>query len=254
MKSLFCPECHRRDFLLKAAAGSAAFFTAGGAFAEALTQTPKMTEGPFYPDKLPLDTDNDLLIINDGVTPSIGEITHLHGKLTDLKGNPVPNARIEIWQVDAKGAYIHSRSGGLTGEKRDNNFQGFGRFATSRNGEYYFRTIKPVIYPGRTPHIHVAVYRGNDRMLTTQIFIKGNENNEGDSLIRRLGDSSELLMVDFKPIPGSKAGELSAEFNIIIGATPEEKEVRRKRGPRPPRRQGLRHADRNFVSKILQLR
>lgn len=232
MKTKFCPECHRRDFLLKVAAGSAALFTTKGAFAKALTRTPRMTEGPFYPDKLPLDTDNDLIIINDEITPAIGEITHLYGKVTDIKGDPIPNARVEIWQVDAKGEYIHSRSGGLTGDKRDNNFQGFGRFVTSSSGEYYFRTIKPVIYPGRTPHIHVAVYQNNKRMLTTQAFIKGDKHNGGDFLIKRLGESAEMLMVDFKPLTGSKTGELSAEFNIIIGATPEEKQ---KRGPRPPK-------------------
>lgn len=229
MKPYFCPECHRRDFLLKAAAGSAAFFTTGGAFAEALSKTPRMTEGPFYPDHLPLDTDNDLLVINDGITPAIGEITHLHGTVTDLKGNPVPNARVEIWQVDGKGAYIHSRDGGLTGPKRDNNFQGFGRFVTSRSGEYYFRTIKPVRYPGRTPHIHVAVYRGNERMLTTQTFVKGEKQNETDGLIRRLGEAAGLLMADFKPVPNSETGELSAKFDIVIGSTPEEQETRRRR-------------------------
>ena len=100
MTNFSCPECHRRDFLRRAALGSAAFFTAPGAFAEALTATPSMTEGPFYPDKFPLDTDNDLLRINDAITPAVGAVTHLHGKVTDVKGNPVSHARVEIWQVD----------------------------------------------------------------------------------------------------------------------------------------------------------
>jgi protocatechuate 3,4-dioxygenase beta subunit len=202
--------------------GSAALFTSPGAFAELLSVTPSMTEGPFYPDKLPLDTDNDLLRINDSITPGVGEVTHLYGKVTDVKGNAVPNARVEIWQVDHKGAYIHSRDGGLTGPKRDDHFQGFGRFMTGRDGKYYFRTIKPVPYPGRTPHIHVAVYRHNERALTTQCFVSGDERNAKDGLIRRLGASANALMVDFKPIAKSKAGELSAEFNIVIGQTPDD--------------------------------
>ena len=53
-----------------AGALGAAAFTVPGAFAEALTQTPKMAEGPFYPDKLPLDTDNDLIVVNDSLNPS----------------------------------------------------------------------------------------------------------------------------------------------------------------------------------------
>ncbi|MEJ6580999.1 MAG: protocatechuate 3,4-dioxygenase [Akkermansiaceae bacterium] len=222
MSQIICPDCYRRDFLKKTVLGSAALFTAPGAFAELLTATPAMMEGPFYPDKLPLDTDNDLLRINDAITPGIGEITHLHGRVTDVKGNPVPNARVEIWQVDGKGAYIHSKDGGLTGPKRDANFQGFGRFMTARDGRYYFRTIKPVVYPGRTPHIHVAVYREDKRALTTQCFIEGDEHNAKDGLIKRMGEPAKHLMVKFMPMPDSRTGELSAEFNIILGLTPDD--------------------------------
>ena len=116
---------------------------------------PQQTEGPFYPDKLPLDTDNDLLIINDAITPAVGEVTHLSGRILDAKGDPVRNAVVEIWQGDNNGAYLHT--GTSNGDKRDTNFQGFGRFLTGSTGEYYFRTIKPVPYPGRTPHIHFKV-------------------------------------------------------------------------------------------------
>lgn len=222
MNHLSSLDPHRRDFLRKAMAGSAAFFTAPGAFAEALTATPPMTEGPFYPDKFPLDTDNDLLRINDRITPAVGSVTYLHGKVTDLKGNPVPHARVEIWQVDNKGSYIHSRDGGLKGPKRDDNFQGFGRFMTGRDGSYYFRTIKPVAYGPRTPHIHVAVYRKDKRILTTQCFIDGHQGNKKDGLIRRMGEPVKHLMVKFLPVPNSKTGELSAEFNIILGTTPDD--------------------------------
>src|SRR5688572_13858574 len=117
----------RRRFLNTLAA-SAAFFTTAGAYAEELTRTPRQTEGPFYPDKLPLDTDNDLLIINDTITPAVGEVTHLTGRVLDAKGNPIRNAFIEIWQVDNAGAYLHG--GSDNGGKRDKNFQGYGRFLT----------------------------------------------------------------------------------------------------------------------------
>lgn len=167
-------------------AGSAAFFTTKGAFAEALTRTPRQTEGPFYPDHLPLDTDNDLIFINDATTPAVGEITHLHGTVRDAKGNPVPNAVVEIWQVDSNAKYIHSRDRGLDGPERDSHFQGFGRFLTNRKGEYYFRTIKPVPYPGRTPHIHMAIYQDSaHRLLTTQCYVKGEAQNESDGVLRR---------------------------------------------------------------------
>src|SRR5688572_27907152 len=118
----------RRRFLagLGLAAG---FFAVPGAFAEELTRTPAQTEGPFYPDKLPLDTDNDLLDINEGVTPALGDVTHLTGRVLDARGEPMRNAVVEIWQCDNAGVYLHSRSGGNV-EKKDKNFQGFGRFLT----------------------------------------------------------------------------------------------------------------------------
>src|SRR5688500_19669265 len=102
----------RRRFMNRFALGAAAISASGlfipGAFAEELTRTPAQTEGPFYPDKLPLDTDNDLLVLNDAITPAVGEVTHLTGRILDAKGEPVRNAVVEIWQCDANGAYLHS--------------------------------------------------------------------------------------------------------------------------------------------------
>ncbi len=211
----------RRE-ILRGIAFSAAFFTVPGAFADELTRTPAQTEGPFYPDKLPLDTDNDLLVINDGITPAVGDITHLSGKILDAKGNPVRNAVVEIWQVDKHGAYLHS--GTDNADKKDKNFQGFGRFLTGSTGEYYFRTIKPVPYPGRTPHIHFAVkMKGRDKF-TTQCYIKGEkERNERDFLWRGVRDEKQRdsITVDFAPIKESKIGELAAKFDIVLGVTPE---------------------------------
>lgn len=210
----------RREFV-RGVMAAGAFAAAPGAFAEALTLTPEMTEGPFYPDKLPRDTDNDLLIINDGMTTDIGEITHLTGKVLDADGKPVRNAVVEIWQVDGNGVYLHSRS---AGEKRDANFQGYGRFLTGPNGAYYFRTVKPVPYPGRTPHIHFAINRGGKRVLTTQCYIKGEKQNERDGVLRGIRDEKQLasVMVDFKPLKGSELGELRAKFDIVLGETPEQ--------------------------------
>src|SRR6266705_6693350 len=99
---------NRRRFLRGLGLG-AALFTVPGAFAEELVRTPRQTEGPFYPDHLPRDTDNDLIIVNDGLTPAVGEITHLSGRILDLKGAPIRNALGEIWQVDNNGVYLHSK-------------------------------------------------------------------------------------------------------------------------------------------------
>src|SRR5438270_1002467 len=214
----------RRGFLGTVALGAAAFSTRG-LFAEELTRikTPRQTEGPFYPDKLPLDTDNDLLIVNDTITPAVGEVTHLTGKVVDVRGNPVKNAVVEIWQCDANGVYLHTRDSGPKKDKQDKHFQGFGRFATSSTGEYYFRTIKPVPYPGRTPHIHFKVKRGGKELLTTQCYIKGFAGNDKDGVYRGLKDAKqrEAVTVAFEPLKESKAGELQAKFEIVLGWTPE---------------------------------
>jgi protocatechuate 3,4-dioxygenase, beta subunit len=222
MPSLFCPD--RRQFdrrlFLGTAASSLAWFTQPGLFAEELALTPRQTEGPFFPDKLPLDTDNDLLILNDRITPAVGEITHLTGRVLDRRGNPLRNVVVEIWQCDQHGAYLHS--GTSNAERRDKNFQGFGRFLTSSTGEYYFRTIKPVPYPGRTPHIHYKIRRGDQELLTTQCYVQGHAGNDRDGIYRRLeAEARKLLTVDFTPLPDSKIGELAARFDLVVGMTPE---------------------------------
>jgi len=203
-----------------------------GLFAEELTRTPRQTEGPFYPDKLPLDTDNDLLIINDSITSAVGEVTHLFGRILDDKGNPIKNAVMEIWQCDANQVYIHTRDSGSKKDQQDKNFQGFGRFITGSSGEYYFRTLKPVPYPGRlAPHIHFKIKKGNKELLTSQIFINGHPNNQRDDVFLELRDpiDRELVLVDFKPVKESTMGELSANFDIVVGLTPEDRTEERRR-------------------------
>lgn len=210
---------NRRRFVRNLGLG-AALFTVPGLFAEELMRTPRQTEGPFYPDHLPLDTDNDLIIVNDGATPALGDITHLSGRILDARGEPIRNALVEIWQVDSKGVYLHSRSNDHN--QRDKNFQGFGRFLTGSTGEYYFRTIKPVPYPGRTPHIHFALKMKGREKWTTQCYIKGEPLNEKDGVYKDIADpkARAAVTIDFAPIKGSKIGELAARFDIVTGFTP----------------------------------
>ncbi len=218
----------RRRFMTALSAG---FFLTPGLFAEELMKTPALTEGPFYPDKLPLDTDNDLIIIKDSTTPAVGEITHLSGRILDRNGNPLKDLLIEIWQCDAKAVYLHSAENGREGAKRDKNFQGFGRFTTNTKGEYRFRTIKPIPYPGRpAPHIHYKIKKGDRELLTSQIFIRGHAGNLRDGIFRDNRDiiDRELTMADFKPVKDSKIGEFSARFDIVLGRTPDERELKSK--------------------------
>lgn len=210
------PSLPRRSFL-----STVPFFTIPGLMAETLTLTPKQTEGPFYPDKMPLDTDNDLIVINDALTPAVGTIAYLSGTVTDSKGNPLRNTLVEIWQVDNNGIYLHTRGGNR--QKWDSNFQGYGRFLTDSKGRYFFRTLKPSPYSGRTPHIHMAVSAKGQRKLTTQCYIKGEPRNENDFILKRIKDSRarNSLVISFNKIAGSKVGEVGAQFDIVLGWTPE---------------------------------
>src|SRR3954466_2459117 len=119
MNHVNCSICSRRVFLGGTAVGVAAYL-APGAFAEELLRTPAQTEGPFYPDHLPLDTDNDLITLNDSLTPAVGEITYVSGRILDASGQPVRGALVEIWQCDNNGAYLHTKTG--NNDKRDKNF------------------------------------------------------------------------------------------------------------------------------------
>ncbi len=238
------PGSTNRRRLLKSGTAAAALFTVPGLFAEELL-TASLTEGPFYPDKLPLDTDNDLLILNDAITPGVGEITHLTGKVVSASGEPIRNAFVEIWQVDHTGSYLHKD--GRNPKGNDANFQGYGRFLTDAKGEYYFRTIKPVRYEigsgnYRAPHIHVAVSLNGQRILTTQILIKGDPDNDQDGVLKSVRDlkQRETLLADFKPLPNSKIGELTARFEIAIGHTLVEGDDGKIRGgiARPGSRRG----------------
>lgn len=204
--------------------GMAALFERG-AFAEQLAATPAMTEGPFYPDKLPLDKDNDLIIVGDHTTPAVGEITHLTGRILDADGAPIKGAEIEIWQCDANQVYLNSRDSVPKAKQQDKNFQGYGRFAASSKGEYRFRTIKPVPYPGRPAgHIHFKVSKNGRELLTSQIFVAGFPGNQNDGIYRSVSDplDRELIQTEFKPIAESKIGELAARFDIVIGRTPAD--------------------------------
>ena len=179
--------------------------------------TPRQPAGPFYPPELPLDDDNDLTRVagRDGV--AAGRLTELSGRLLDLNGRPLADARIEIWQCDANGRYRHP------GDRRrvapDENFQGHGRTVTDSAGRYRFRTIRPVPYPGRTPHIHIAVSAPQSSPLVTQLYIRGEPGNTGDFLFNRIpAERAHLVQADF--VAASMPGvELQAEFDMVLGGS-----------------------------------
>ena len=212
---------NKRRAFIKNSLSVSSLLCVPGLMAEALSLTPYQTEGPFYPDKMPLDTDNDLIILNDSLTPAVGTVAYLSGKVTDIKGNPLRNTLVEIWQVDNNGIYLHTRGGSRS--KLDSNFQGYGRFLTDSKGNYFFRTLKPSPYSGRTPHIHMAVSAKGEKKFTTQCYIKGEPRNQKDFILKRVKDQKarESLIIPFNKVNGTKTGEVAAKFDIVLGWTPE---------------------------------
>ena len=208
----------RRRFLWQLGAGGA-FFTMSGLFAEALTLTPRTTAGPFYPDHLPLDQDNDLIHITNDITPAVGTITNLSGRVLDKDGAPLKNVLVELWQADDMGSYIHSR--GAQNGRRDAHFQGYGKFETASDGGWRFRTIKPGLYTGRTRHYHFGVtLPGEKRRFTTQLFLAGEQGNDKDMVLQGIRDAAQRASVirDFATVPNSK--ELVTTWDIVMGQTP----------------------------------
>jgi protocatechuate 3,4-dioxygenase beta subunit len=140
-----------------------------------------------------------------------GEILALGGRILDVHGTPIANSVVEIWQVDANGRYLHTadarRGGG------DPAFQGFGRVRADEQGRYAFRTIRPVPYSGRTPHIHFKIYRPNGRVLTTQLAIAGEPENDRDGLLRRLSPQERgLVTAEFRRI----GRDWAATWDVVL--------------------------------------
>ena len=170
--------------------------------------TPAQTEGPFYPVDFPKDSDFDLLR-NGNLTYPVGQPAWLEGSVSDLAGRPVSGAQVEIWQCDGAGHYHHAGDGG----RADNRFQGFGRVTAGADGSYRFRTIRPVAYSGRTPHIHVKVRLGRRELLTTQLYVANDSGNARDFLWRSMSAADrDALTIPF--VQGRDG--MQANFPMIV--------------------------------------
>ena len=176
-----------------------------------LIRTPWQGEGPFYPDRIPEDTDNDLVKNGDTSVEAGGKILILNGILVNLDSQPVKGVSIEIWQTDKNGVYLHS--GSFARDIMDKKFQGLGRTKTDRNGRFFFRTIVPTEYPGRTPHIHMKLWREGKNVLTTQLYIHDHPQNKKDFLFQRMS-LAEQRINSMKLIPASD--KKTAEFQTFV--------------------------------------
>jgi protocatechuate 3,4-dioxygenase beta subunit len=183
--------------------------------AQARAPTPRQTAGPFYPQTFPADDDNDLMSVKGQPGLAKGELLLLTGRVIDTDGKPVAGARVEIWQCNALGRYHHP--GDMSSAPLDPEFQGWGQVVTGADGVYAFRTIKPVPYPGRTPHIHFRATGRGFPDLVTQMYVEGEPGNARDGLYGSL-DARERTAVTVRIDRASDGKALAARFEIVVRA------------------------------------
>lgn len=207
---------NRRSVLIQAGVAVAAAVAPKILVAAELVATPGQTEGPFYPVEFPPDMDNDLVRVTGQAARALGQVVHVSGRVLDLRGQPRPESMVEIWQCDANGIYRHPRAGGQG--RIDHAFQGYGRMQVDEQGRYRFRTIRPVPYPGRTPHIHFAVHVPGQGRLVTQMYIEGEPLNARDGVLNGIRDPNarRSVIVPLLAAQSPEAGALHGQFDIIV--------------------------------------
>lgn len=233
-RAFYIPTTRRRFF--KSMALASASFTLPGYMAEAITQSPIVTQGPYYPlaKNIPLDKDNDLAQLNDNLTIASGIITYLGGRILDSNGNPVRGALVELWHADREGDYLYSTTA-VRNPACDANFAGFGQFLTASDGQFIFRTIKAGLYNGRTRHFHIGVtLPGKTTRSTTQTFwnetavdLSGNvwaTQNANDMVFAGITDAAQRASVNltYAAVAGTTTGEVRATWDFVSGFTPVE--------------------------------
>jgi protocatechuate 3,4-dioxygenase beta subunit len=185
----------RRNWIIGSASmiGLAALYPGRRVFGADYVLTPRQTEGPFYPLVRPKAIDNDLIHVPGQTGVAAGEITTVTGRVLDTGGRPFPGVLVEIWQVNGYGRYHDTRD--TSDKPLDPRFKGYGTSLTDQDGAYRFLTIKPVAYPGRTPHIHFAVSGPSVPRFVTQMYVAGAPENERDGLLRGLSPAERARLV-----------------------------------------------------------
>jgi protocatechuate 3,4-dioxygenase beta subunit len=185
---------------------------ASGQSPATLAPTPSQTEGPFYPRSLPADRDGDLTKVAGRSKPAQGTVLYLAGAVRRTDGKVLAGAVVELWQCDAMGVYHHvGESGPL-----DENFQGYGAVTADAEGRYAFKTIRPVSYPGRTPHLHLKLRHAEAAPLTTQLYVAG-DSTSGDGVVRYSGpDTHARLSMQVTPVSGKEPGALAASYDFVL--------------------------------------
>lgn len=130
-----------------------------------------------------------------------GERIVLTGRITDGGGNPVGDAMVEIWHADPKGEYPDP-------EGPPNEFQGYGRCATQKDGSFRFVTLKPgAVTQGNTPqapHVALAIFaRGLLHHLSTRLYFAGEPLNDSDPVLAAVPAARRGTLLAQQVAPGT---------------------------------------------------
>jgi protocatechuate 3,4-dioxygenase, beta subunit len=197
--------------------GAAAIAGVSAARAQNLTATSGQDLGPFYPVLRPADHDADLTRLKGRKGTAVGQPIQVIGRIVDLRGNPVRNASVEIWQCNAAGRYAHPGDR-ANPAALDPNFQGFARLATDRDGQFRFRSVKPKDYDTpvgrRTPHIHFSI-DGHRERLVTQMYFPGEPLNDGDFLLRNAAPKQSVIAEAIDRL-SSDPQALAFRWNVVL--------------------------------------
>lgn len=182
--------------------------------ASRLSPTPSQMLGPFYPLRPDAGAGNDLTTV-DGKGRARGTPLTLVGRVLDTDGRPQAGVLLEIWQTNAHGRYHHPNDDSPS--PLDPQFRSYGRTTTGADGAYRFITILPVAYPGRTPHVHFRLSRGERELLVTQMYLPGaaGAGNERDGLFMSIGAPAARQRL--LGVPESGAAN-TLRFDIVLAA------------------------------------
>lgn len=198
--------------------GAAAVASVSAAKSPTLLPTAGQEMGPFYPILRPADHDADLTRIKGRNGAATGQPINVIGHIVDLRGNPIRNAQVELWQCNAAGRYDHPGDR-ANAAALDPNFQGFARLATDRDGQFKFRSIKPKDYNTpigvRTPHIHFDIRSRSDR-LVTQMYFPGEPLNDADFLLKDAKPRESLIAEAIDRLSGDPQA-LAFRWTVVLG-------------------------------------
>jgi protocatechuate 3,4-dioxygenase, beta subunit len=213
-------DLSRREILKMSAvvAGSAvAFSTKFASAAEALARTPPQILGPFYPLN-ELAQNSDLTRVSGRSGRAAGQVLNVMGRVLNIEGEPVGNAKVEVWQANSFGRYTHPSD--TNPAPLDPNFEGSAILTTDSEGRYRFKTIKPAAYPVgpnliRPAHVHFQVSGRQDR-LVTQMYFENDPHNDKDPFLNSTPMKKLLLATLRDPSPEFEPDSKMVIFDIVL--------------------------------------